>query len=99
MSKKRNYDDPTIYEPLDEGEAELMASRERGEWMESDPEALKKLAQEAKHMASETLKKTERATIRLTKADLDGIKVMAAKEGVGYQTLISSLIHKAVTGQ
>ncbi len=50
-------------------------------------------------MARNTLRKTERATIRLTKADLDGIKIMAAKEGVGYQTLISTIIHKTVTGQ
>ena len=33
------------------------------------------------------------------RADLDGLKLLSAKEGVGYQTLISSNLHKTVIGQ
>ncbi|OGG93319.1 MAG: hypothetical protein A2527_13360 [Candidatus Lambdaproteobacteria bacterium RIFOXYD2_FULL_50_16] len=88
-----------MFEPLDAEEAEIMASRERGEWVSMAPEELKRTKKKLQEMARNTLKKSERATIRLAKADLEGIKMMAAKEGIGYQTLISSLIHKYVTGQ
>ena len=99
MTKKRDYNDPKIFQPLDEEEAEIMASRERGEWVSLSAEEFAQRKGQHERSAKNTLKKSERATIRLTKADLDGIKIMAAREGIGYQTLISSLIHKYVTGQ
>ncbi|MDT8448322.1 MAG: antitoxin [bacterium] len=99
MSKQRDYNDPKMFEPLDEEEAEIMASRERGEWVSASPEEFERRKAQHELYARNTLKKSERVTIRLTKADLAGIKIMAAKEGIGYQTLISSLIHKYVTGQ
>lgn len=99
MSNKRNYSDPKIFEPLDEEEAEIMAERERGEWMPVSKEEFARRKVEHEAAARNTLKKTARATIRLTEVDLKGLKIMAAKEGIGYQTLISAIIHKAVTGQ
>jgi predicted DNA binding CopG/RHH family protein len=38
-------------------------------------------------------------TIRLTKSDLQALKQCAAKEGVPHHILISSILHKYVTGQ
>jgi len=35
----------------------------------------------------------------LTRADLAAIKIRAAQQGMGYQTLIASLVHQYVTGQ
>ncbi|MDT8446290.1 MAG: hypothetical protein RRB13_05285 [bacterium] len=67
--------------------------------MSLPPDELKQSKIKAQEMARNSLKKMERATIRLTRADFEGIKIMAAKEGMGYQTLISSLIHKYLTGQ
>lgn len=43
--------------------------------------------------------KESRFTARINNHDLELLKQKAAKEGIGYQTLIGSLIHKYVTGQ
>lgn len=44
--------------------------------------------------AKNTLKKTERINLRLTKRDLVGIKAAAKEEEIPYQTLIAHLIRK-----
>lgn len=95
----RNYQDIKMFEPLDEDESKLMAEREQGEWLTIPDELFKERRQELEQAAKQTLKKTERTTIRLSKTDLDGLKLLAAKEGVGFQTLISSILHKTVLGQ
>ena len=43
-------------------------------------------------------KKTERINIRLKYQDLNHIKRIAAQEGMPYQTLISSVLHKYALG-
>jgi predicted DNA binding CopG/RHH family protein len=55
----------------------------------------KKIATDA---AEAFAKKSERINIRLTPYDLEHIKRIAAKEGVPYQTLISSILHKYAAG-
>jgi len=81
---------------LDRNEKELLDSFERGEW-KSVPHlaGVKKHFQEA---AGETLRKDRRINIRLSQKDLEGIQARAAREGMPYQTLISSVIHKFVVG-
>ena len=49
--------------------------------------------------ASETMAKDQRMNIRVSKNDLDGIKLRAVEEGLPYQTLVASIIHKYVTGR
>lgn len=49
--------------------------------------------------ASNHLKKNKQINIRISEFDLIGLKEIAADEGLPYQTLISSLLHKFVTGQ
>ena len=49
--------------------------------------------------ASNTLKKDKRITIRLSRFDVEMIKKQAVNEGLPYQTLISSVLHKYATGQ
>jgi predicted DNA binding CopG/RHH family protein len=49
--------------------------------------------------AASTLSKDKRMNIRITKNDLEGIKLKAAEEGIPYQTLIASIIHKYITGR
>jgi predicted DNA binding CopG/RHH family protein len=44
------------------------------------------------------LAKSERTNIRLSEVDLAGIKEKAREKGLGYQTLIQSLIHQYVAG-
>lgn len=95
----RDYKNPKMYEPIDDEEAELMKELENSEWASLPQSAFLQKKLDHEKTARQTLKKTERATIRLSKADLDGLKLLAAKEGVGYQTFISSILHKTVTGQ
>ncbi len=81
---------------LDEEEKDILESYERGEWMPvKNPKAeIKKLRQYAKN----TLQKDKRINIRMSSKDLDQVQVIAVQEGIPYQTLISSIIHKYVTG-
>ncbi len=51
----------------------------------------KELAQKA---ASRYIKKEARINIRLSKIDLEKIKEKAVYEGLPYQTLIASVLHK-----
>jgi len=48
--------------------------------------------------AKNTLKKDQRISIRISKQDLIGIQSKAVDEGIPYQTLVTSLVHKYVTG-
>ena len=49
--------------------------------------------------ARATLAKNKRVNIRLSTQDLSEIQTRAVEEGVPYQTLISSVLHKFVTGR
>lgn len=49
--------------------------------------------------ARATLAKNRRVNIRLSTQDLSEIQTRAAEEGVPYQTLIASVLHKFVTGR
>jgi len=51
-----------------------------------------------KTAAANHLKKNKQINIRISEFDLLGLKEIAADEGLPYQTLISSLLHKFVTG-
>ncbi|MCL2793398.1 MAG: CopG family antitoxin [Spirochaetaceae bacterium] len=43
--------------------------------------------------------KTKNINIRISKYDIEKVKQRASEEGIPYQTLISSIIHKYVTGK
>jgi len=58
-----------------------------------------RINKEFKTAARNTLKKTARTNIRISQADLEGLKLITAQEGVGYQTLISGILHKVASGQ
>jgi predicted DNA binding CopG/RHH family protein len=55
---------------------------------------LKKEIVHAEKAATEHMKKNARITIRISEFDLAGLKRKAALEGIPYQTLISSILHK-----
>ena len=82
---------------LDNEEQELFESVERGEWR-SVPNLAQEI-QEAKKIAGATFEKTERMNIRISPKDLNALKIEAMKEGMPYQTLISSIIHKYLSGR
>lgn len=85
--------------PLDNEEKELIASIENGEW-EPLPEK-EQIAEikKAKSYAAATLKKDKRMNIRISERDLKNLKIKAFEEGIPYQTLVSMVLHKYVTGK
>ena len=55
--------------------------------------------QAAREAARNTFNKTRRVNLRLTEQDFDRAHVKAMEEGLPYQTLLSSVIHKYLTGR
>jgi predicted DNA binding CopG/RHH family protein len=49
-------------------------------------------------IARDTLKKNRKINIRITENDLFALQKRAAREGLPYQTLIGSILHKYVSG-
>ena len=90
---KKNTD---LNQHLDAEEQDLLDSFERGEWKESENSA-EEIAF-AKEAATNYFRKNARINIRLTQNDLKKIKQLAAYEGMPYQTLIASLLHKFAAG-
>jgi len=82
---------------IDEEEKEIIESIERGEWVRvKDEEEEKKVAREA---AEGTVKKNKRMNIRISERDLRRLKIRALEEGVPYQTLVSMILHKYLSGK
>jgi len=48
--------------------------------------------------AKASINKDKRINIRISSRDLDLLKVQAQKDGLPYQTLISSVLHKFING-
>jgi len=88
--------DPIKNPMLDAEEKEILESVERGEWKTVDN--IEQRRAEIQEAARNTLRKEKRINIRLTAKDLFDVKALAAQEGMPYQTLISSIIHKYTAG-
>ncbi|RJG00810.1 hypothetical protein [Noviherbaspirillum sedimenti] len=81
---------------IDPEEFKILDSYEKGQ--------LKSVATKAelakfKAVARATAIKDRRVNIRLSSGDLSDIQVKALEEGIPYQTLIASVLHKYVTGR
>ena len=81
------------YFELDQEEQGLLAEIERGEWKSVKNFAKRK--KELMQIARNTLNKTRNINIRLSERDLQKLKAKAAREGIPYQTLAASLIHRS----
>lgn len=79
---------------LDPFETELENSFSNDSWVEVTDS---KERQKAMMAAKST--KSERTNIRLSLEDIVGIKKKASEHGLGYQTLIASIVHQYVTGR
>ena len=77
---------------LDAEEQALLKSIDMGEWRTARSVAKEK--KEAVHAAGRFTRKDARINIRISSFDLDRMKQIAAHEGLSYQTLIASVIHK-----
>ena len=82
---------------LNQEEQDLLDSFERGEWeLVPDQEGARARSQQ---LARNTLRKDRRVNIRISSKDLDALQVMAAEDGIPYQTLMSSVLHRYVSGR
>jgi predicted DNA binding CopG/RHH family protein len=82
---------------LNKEEKEILDAFERGK-MKSIPEKSVAMKQHQKS-AEATFRKDKRVNIRISSRDLNLIQRRALSEGIPYQTLIASVLHKYVDGQ
>lgn len=82
---------------LDQKEKELLESVERRKWR--TVRGVRSEARRYQKYAEATSKKDRRVNIRISRKDLEAIQKRALEEGIPYQTLISSLLHKYVSGR
>lgn len=90
MSKKMKPEDKKY-------EDDILSSYDSGEW-----KSVANLDDETARYASSaaaTLTKDKRINIRLSSRDLEDIQMRAAEEGMPYQTLIASIVHKYASGR
>ncbi|MEE8180042.1 MAG: antitoxin, partial [bacterium] len=71
---------------FDKEKKELIASIEKGEWRSISK--LQREIEKSKKIAKATLRKDQRMNIRISKKDLDALKIKAIEEGIPYQTLL-----------
>jgi len=81
---------------LDKEEKDLLDSFEKGEWKSSSNLTDRKA--ELGDYARATIRKDKRLNIRISERDLKELQRIALREGLPYQTLISSILHKYVNG-
>ena len=82
---------------LDKEEREILEAFEKGE-LES---VVNIDSEQEKHRqyAAATFKKDKRISIRISSRDLTALRKRALVEGLPYQTLIASVLHKYVDGR
>jgi predicted DNA binding CopG/RHH family protein len=94
-TKQTSVRRPTM--KMDADAKELLESVERGEWKSAG--GGKRERTRYSRYAKATFRKDRRLNIRLSSKDLEAIQKRALAEGLPYQTLISSLLHKYATGR
>ena len=81
---------------IDPFESEILEAFDKGQLQSI---ATKSELAKVKAAARATGIKDKRVNIRLSSVDLTDIQVKAMEEGVPYQTLITSVLHKYVNGR
>jgi predicted DNA binding CopG/RHH family protein len=79
---------------FDNDEKELLDSFEKNEWR--SVKDLKKRKLELEESARVTIRKDNRVNICISERDLKELQKIALREGLPYQTLISSILQKYV---
>jgi predicted DNA binding CopG/RHH family protein len=78
-------------------EKELQQSIENDEWIRvAHFDEIKRNLMKA---AAETAIKDCRINVRISKRDVEALTTKALEEGIPYQTLVTSILHKYVTGR
>lgn len=78
-------------------EHDIIQSIENGEW--KSVENFEDVKKSLMHAASETALKDYRINVRISRRDVEALKTKALEEGIPYQTLVTSILHKYVTGK
>ncbi len=81
---------------LDKEEKDILDSYNKEEWKSA--KSSKRLKQ-LQSLAESTIKKNLSVRVNISKRDFDELQKKAIKEGIPYQTLISSILHKYVNGR
>ncbi|MBI4558585.1 MAG: antitoxin [Candidatus Hydrogenedentes bacterium] len=82
---------------LDKDEEDILASFEKGEW--KPVKNMKRETARHRQYARNTLRKDRRVNIRIPSKDLELIQTLAAEDGIPYQTLMGSILHRYVSGR
>lgn len=77
-------------------EKKVLRSYAKGTWKSVRPP--KKALRKYQDYARATYIKDRRVNIRLSSKDVEELQIRALEEGVPYQTLMASVLHKFVTG-
>jgi predicted DNA binding CopG/RHH family protein len=87
---------PYVDQVLDDEERQIENDLEKGLYVEAeDQEARMKEWREAVEIS----RKKKSVTVRIYQRTLDELKVRALQDGLPYQTLMTSILHKYVTGR
>ena len=78
-------------------EQKLINEIEKDDWKSS--KNIISISKKLKDAAKTSLLKDKRMNIRIAGRDIELLKTKALEEGVPYQTLVSSILHKFVTGK
>ena len=81
----------------DNEEFEIQTSLEKGEW--NSAKNILDFKKRLVKAAEETAMKDYRINVRISKRDVEALKTKALEEGIPYQTLVTSILHKYVTGK
>ena len=81
---------------LSNEEKDILATYEANEWQSLENHKAEMLKYQ--EYASATFKKDKRVNIRISTKNLEALQQKALAEGIPYQTLISSILHKYING-
>jgi predicted DNA binding CopG/RHH family protein len=81
---------------LQPDELELLASYEQNEWQSA--RNVKEQKEQYRSYARALFRKDKRVNIRISEKDLLDLQKRAMREGIPYQTLIASVLHKYTSG-
>ena len=80
------------YFELDKQEKQIIADFEKGDYISVDK--LKEEKAKYQSMASFTLSKTKNINLRLSEKVVQKLKAKAVQQGIPYQTLAASILHR-----
>ncbi len=77
---------------LDEYESEILDAFESGSLVAAESKT------DFQEVARHTMRKNRKINIRISENDLSALQRRAARDGIPYQTLIRSVLHKFASG-